>query len=1567
MKNLLTPRVWATLGLIVSVFSFSTLFAQAACEVSLNHEEGYTSTISSVVDNGDDSFTITLTVANDGCIGCKSINRYSIQAEPGTYSDITVEALDGDFSFFSLDLGPNIRCFQLDGFGLVGINGLGNGNEGSFSVTYTLSGGLQDQVVQPRAPFSPMPLLFTADDFQSVLDCNTPEDPIVPYYPPLEGGKSFDIIGSELTSLYNTFIATGTYISDDIFQIVDSNVIISIQTQPGMYLDALEILTTEEYGLMNNIGSQANNVLSGLYPISNLLLLNELPDLLISASPIYAPLNNAGLITSQGDSAMRSFRARDVFGLDGDGFKVGVLSDSYNTILDDPASDDVERGDLPGTLNPDYPQPVEVLADYPLGIRSDEGRAMLQIIHDVAPGASLAFRTGFIGPVDFAAGILALDDAGCDVIVDDITYISEPFFRDGIISQAVDEVNASGTAYFSAAGNFGTKSWEGTFSPTDAPADFEGAEAHNFAGDSEGNDIYQNITVDSGDYTLVLQWDDGTPEYDNTASDFDIYLVNDEGEILFGFNRVNTGGNPVEVLPFTVQADNTSANFLIVRESGTAPAFLKYIVYRGDVQINEYATPNASTIVGQPNAAGAISVGAVNYLNTPEYGGSPDIELFSSWGGTLVNGEDRLKPDFAGPNRVNTSVDLGSGSFQDGDIFFNFVGTSAAAPHAAALAALVLEAQQKFYDTSLLPEEVKNILQLSAIDMGTPGYDRASGAGFILADSALSQLANPAPFLTGLSYDTTLVPGVDTLEAIITGEYLKSGAVLYLNGSPVDAELSLMGSTEVTVTIPPTDTPFPLVQVFNQPKEGTNGQDGGLSNPISFVTKETILVNINDTLKPFGASFPEFTADYSLVTTDGINLPLDSTDLTEAEIARILSIELTTIANTLSNAGIWGIEPSANDPLNPESDAVAIDTLDVSLLERYDFVFSNGILTIDPIDLIITPRDTTYIYNDSIINLSFDYDFNADPESGLIISDEDSLVIVSAIQQLHTATIPERSAIVRGTALVNEFGEPLLNAALLTNHGFFVTTKVRQSRGTALVNGELIDPEIFFEAVAVQSGTEATARRSRGTALVNTFRLVRGTALVNTVDSTGAVVDSTLLSDPSSLTNSSGFLSPSFITENSNSETITIMGDSDISILSGDSTGTVETIPINLVTGTTVGTHFSLPGAFLTNNFNVQYGVGLVTILPDTLEITIDEEGLSQVYDGNPKSIDVTIMPDTIPIEITYNGETDLPINAGSYEVSINVLDTNYVGSVITTTLDIEQVSATVSTGIYVIDQGDPLPAFTAEFDGFVNDEDESVVTSLSFDVVDYIGLAGEYEVIPMAEAVNYSFESVSGTLFVNPAGPGTNVIQIKFLCYELLEEPLEGGYNLIATFGYRNLNDSPILIPAGTNNQLLGENFDDSNLPEVFQPGTNLFTVPFEASLNTTETPLTWALTSNRPEGVELRFASVTNIPCDDDAKSNSNNGMSVKDDFEDSKAASLFPNPSAGKVMISLDANYAGIESVEIYDLIGRKHSFDVTATSVHFMELNLDGFAEGIYIVRIKKTDGSFESLNLLIKQQ
>ncbi len=87
---------------------------------------------------------------------------------------------------------------------------------------------------------------------------------------------------------------------------------------------------------------------------------------------------------------------------------------------------------------------------------------MLQIVHDIAPKATLGFRTGFISAGDFAQGIRELKQNNYNVIVDDVTYITEPFLQDGVVAQAVDEVTSQGVSYFSAAGNYGNSSYQST-------------------------------------------------------------------------------------------------------------------------------------------------------------------------------------------------------------------------------------------------------------------------------------------------------------------------------------------------------------------------------------------------------------------------------------------------------------------------------------------------------------------------------------------------------------------------------------------------------------------------------------------------------------------------------------------------------------------------------------------------------------------------------------------------------------------------------------------------------------------------------------------------------------------------------------------------------------------------------------------------------------------------------------------------------------------------------------------------------------------------------------------------
>lgn len=1542
------------LGIGLFLFSFLPIVVQAQeeCEISKYHFQGFTSTIASVVDNGDDTHTITLRVDYDGTCIWFEMDRYAIEADPGTYSDISVEILSGNITYDNIDEGPFIFGDYFQGFRVKGISGMGFEQAGSFAVTYTLAGGLQDQSVRAKVPYTIQYQHFSAQDFEGVRACQEvvlPPAEIFPYYPPLDNGKSYDIIGSELTSLHNTFVQNGTYISDDIFQIVSTNVIISIQTQVGQFENALDLLTTEEYGLSLPWLSPENNLISGVYPVENLLLLNELPDLLVSVSPIYSALANAGLINSQGDKSMRSDISKNVFSVNGTGVKVGVISDSYNTTQGDFASDDVVKSDLPGDGNPQFSTPVDLQLDYPFGVRSDEGRAMMQIVHDVAPGADLAFRTGFLGPVDFANGIIELEQAGCDVIVDDVTYISEPMFRDGVVAQAVDAVKAAGVSYFSSAGNFGTKSWQGSFNAETAPAGITG-EAHNFIADESGVDLFQSITLYQGDYTVVLQWDDGT-EGLTTNSDFDIYLSDDEGNTLFGFNRVNTGGAALEVLPFTVAAETAESNFLIVRESGSGPVELKYIVYRGSIDVNEYATPGASTIAGQANAAGAMAVGAVLYSNTPAFSGlPPTVASFSSRGGTLVNNEDRLKPEFCAPNGVNTSVNLGGVNI-DGDAFPNFFGTSASAPHAAGVAALLIEARQKYYDDVLTPDLAKGILQNTAFDMSSPGYDAASGAGFILADSALLSLANPKPNLNALSYDNTLTPGIDEIWVTVEGEYIDSESTIWFNGAPLEGESVVESNTSISAFIPPYEDSNPKIQVFNNPKVGTNGLDGGLSNPLYFLPEQTILVEVDDQNKKYGQSLPDFTASYSLETSEGF-VPLETAGISQETIDRIYGIELITVAENFSNAGLWGIEPDGNDPLSPGSNVEATDDLDISILEQYNIVFENGLLAIDPIDLKITPRDTTFVYNDSIAGFSFDYDLIGALELG----EADSLAIVSAARSSHQETLLNPSVLIRGTVLVNEFGEELIDEDVLLNISVMVTEMAFQSRGTVLVNGEGIDAQEFYDVATanVPGGALSFAKLSRGTVLVNGYKLVRGAVLVNELDSTGAVINTTPLLNTETIVNSSGIVNSTSLNLDSNLETLVILGEGDIAIFSGDSLGNVVMRSINLITGETVGEHLSAPGAFVSNNFNVTYGVGHFTVTPAELDVIINPEDLFVDYDGQPKPIAATPLPDDLDITITYDGETTPPINAGNYEISITTEDPNYTGNY-SATLVINPLQANVSTNDYYISQVEELPVFEAEFEGLIEGDENSDLLSVEFMVSpDFIGETGVYDIVPMATSINYDFTPANGTLYVNPGGEGAESVKPYFLCMEEYYEPDDNGFEYEAHFYFQNQNEVNVYIPKGSRNYFLGAERDDSAQPIVFAPGTSYIDIPFDGSI------LKWIVKSHNDFGLKTESAGSRQIPCAPQI-AGQNKGLN---EIEKEKHVLAYPNPSAGNVFLQLEGLNPETAVIEVYDLLGRKCDISAVPFSDNQLELDLTRFGKGIYIIRVLD-QGWTERMNVYIE--
>ncbi|MCH1868552.1 S8 family serine peptidase [Nocardioides sp. CFH 31398] len=487
-------------------------------------------------------------------------------------------------------------------------------------------------------------------------------------------------------------------------------------------------------GFVETADDEATGVLEGFAPLSAVEDLAALDDL-GTISQVPRPLTFSGDATYQGAALQQADRLNEQ-GIDGDGITVGVLSDSYDTAtlsvdggpIATRAADDVASGDLPGAGNPEgNTDPVVVLEDNDDPASRDEGRAMLQVIHDSAPGARLCFATGTDGELGFADNIRALADpdgpCGADVIVDDVRYPSSPFFSDDAITRAAERVAVrQGVAYFSAAGDNGGQNTFRTavdlLSPTQARAnarkvglDLSDVDPALYAGGMQdmdfrrGVDVAQTLQLEPGGGLFNLQWadlvdaDGGTPDDpSDTSTDFAALLFAPNGDYLGAIDEDNRAtGRPGELARLSRSETRYTAVQLVLARASRGETEVQEIGYVNDggIRTDEYYIARDPGIYGQAGSDNVITVAAHDGLGPyiPEATTSPGGKMryyFSPDGDRYRFGDLRRKPDISAIGGGNTTF-FGADDVRDADDLPNFGGTSASAAQAAAVGALTMQ------------------------------------------------------------------------------------------------------------------------------------------------------------------------------------------------------------------------------------------------------------------------------------------------------------------------------------------------------------------------------------------------------------------------------------------------------------------------------------------------------------------------------------------------------------------------------------------------------------------------------------------------------------------------------------------------------------------------------------------------------------------------------------------------------------------------------------------------------------------------------------------------------------
>ena len=528
-------------------------------------------------------------------------------------------------------------------------------------------------------------------------------------------------------------------------------------------------------------------------PLGSIETIAARPDVRFIAPPPTMVVHT-GSVDAESDQTMLAAVARGNYGVTGAGISVGVMSDSA-----DNANGDLAKAYASGDLDQNN---TVILDGQSGGIGSGEGGAMMQIVHDMAPGAKIYFATAF---GDFAGNIGRLQAAGCKIIVDDVTSGNESPFQDGPIAQAVATFCASGGLYFSSVGNGGNKeqgtatAWEGDFK--------DGGDATGLAPATAGERYHaftkpDGTTINGDEYLAdnagcTFFWSDPLGA---SSNDYDVYEVNPAGAVVnMSTNTQNGTQDPFENFSGAHQGDS----IVIVKAAAAAPRFMHIetgersplaITTNGNLRghngptttLGFFGIAAAPCLANQggpyPNAFNSSSLTETFTSDGPRrmfY--KADGTLFTPGNVSSTGGQVFAHPDLTAGDEVNTASPA----------FAPFFGTSAAAPDAAGVAALLLSKFPNITQAQADAAIRTNLVQISE----TPA---TAGAGILLATNMLAAaVALPPPVVTSF----TPSGPVGSTVTLNGNNFLGMTTVTFFR-NVVAPTFTVVSNTQMTVVVP---------------------------------------------------------------------------------------------------------------------------------------------------------------------------------------------------------------------------------------------------------------------------------------------------------------------------------------------------------------------------------------------------------------------------------------------------------------------------------------------------------------------------------------------------------------------------------------------------------------------------------------------------------------------------------------------------------------------------------------------------------------------------------------------